>query len=540
MSHFSIRDLIHKISKGLIRIPSFQRGFVWDADSVAFLFDTIYKGLPFGTVWLWRTREQLITERELGPFKLLDRDPDYPIDYVLDGQQRLTSLFCVFQNELITYKSTGNTFNIYFDITANAVPQESQFYALNQDDVDENRHFPLNCLFDTIKYRTATERLPIEIRLKIDELQAIFKEVQIPYQSLETDDRTKVALAFERMNRIGVPLDIFQLLSAWTWSDDFALQSIFNDLATELEPFGFEEVGVNINLLLRITAAVLVKDATPSRLMSIRGEMIKERFPEVVNGIRGAIDFLQMNLNVACLKNLPYENLLVPLSVFFSSQGSKSFQSTDSQRITIEKWFWRTCFSRRYSAGGLKPLNRDIIEIIKLKNQEISNLAAISCNIGIEYFQDTLFQMGNINTSTFILLLVQQAPRSLISGNMISLREVLKEYNRNEFHHIYPRAYLKAYPDDIPFHENCLANFCILSQSDNKQIGGNKPSIYRRKLGENIEERCQSALIDEQLLVSDDYKKFIEDRSRKLLNATDSLINLNLINDVEVQAGRNL
>ncbi|ARO88034.1 DUF262 domain-containing protein [Nitrosospira lacus] len=89
-----------------MRIPAFQRGFVWEPDRVAYLMDGIYKGFPFGSLLFWRTKEELKTERDLGPFKLPPPVEDYPVDYVLHGQQRITSIFGVFQTELALI--TGN------------------------------------------------------------------------------------------------------------------------------------------------------------------------------------------------------------------------------------------------------------------------------------------------------------------------------------------------------------------------------------------------------------------------------------------------
>lgn len=68
----SIRNLIEKVSAGTVRIPAFQRGFVWDGERVAFFMDSLYKGYPYGSILLWRTRSQLNHERNLGPFALQD------------------------------------------------------------------------------------------------------------------------------------------------------------------------------------------------------------------------------------------------------------------------------------------------------------------------------------------------------------------------------------------------------------------------------------------------------------------------------------
>lgn len=72
----------------MIGVPAFQRGFVWDAERVAYFMDSLYKGYPFGSTPLADSR-RLRTERS-SDHTLPSVDPVYPIDYVLDGQQRLT------------------------------------------------------------------------------------------------------------------------------------------------------------------------------------------------------------------------------------------------------------------------------------------------------------------------------------------------------------------------------------------------------------------------------------------------------------------
>src|ERR1051325_5491463 len=100
METITIREIVDQVLRGQIRIPAFQRGFVWEPDRVAYLMDSIYKGFPFGSLLFWRTKEKLKCERDLGPFKLPPPTDEYPVDYVLDGQQRITSIFGVFQTVL--------------------------------------------------------------------------------------------------------------------------------------------------------------------------------------------------------------------------------------------------------------------------------------------------------------------------------------------------------------------------------------------------------------------------------------------------------
>src|ERR1039457_968935 len=110
----SIRQVLDQVTDGQIRIPAFQREFVWEMDRVAFLMDSIYKGFPFGSLLFWQTRSQLKIERKLGPFELPKPKADYPIHYVLDGQQRITSIFAVFQTELKPEPNDKWT-DIFFD-----------------------------------------------------------------------------------------------------------------------------------------------------------------------------------------------------------------------------------------------------------------------------------------------------------------------------------------------------------------------------------------------------------------------------------------
>lgn len=85
--------LIANIEQGIIKIPQFQRKFVWSIDQTAKLLDSILKGYPIGTFILWQTDERLRSIRNIGGIDLPDTPAGHFVQYVLDGQQRMTSLY---------------------------------------------------------------------------------------------------------------------------------------------------------------------------------------------------------------------------------------------------------------------------------------------------------------------------------------------------------------------------------------------------------------------------------------------------------------
>ena len=225
-TYYFIKDLINDLERGRIRIPSFQRGFVWNPEQVAYFIDSIYRGFPFGSVLLWRTRNPLRTERNLGPYQLPNPEAEYPIDYALDGQQRITSIFGIFQNTLPAEDNEETSWtNLFFELNSEeSVPFKYLDDPLNYD---SNLFFPLKYVFDSPKYRQITRNLDEKLARQIDELVEIFAKARIPIERFETEERKDVATVFERINRRKVDLDTFDLLSVWNWSEEFDLQEKF-------------------------------------------------------------------------------------------------------------------------------------------------------------------------------------------------------------------------------------------------------------------------------------------------------------------------
>ena len=112
--------LISNIEQGLIKIPQFQRKFVWSLEQTANLLDSIIKGYPIGTFILWETNERLRSVRNIGDIDLPETPDGHVVQYVLDGQQRMTSLYVSMKGAKIS-NDGGNIIDyseIYVDFTA--------------------------------------------------------------------------------------------------------------------------------------------------------------------------------------------------------------------------------------------------------------------------------------------------------------------------------------------------------------------------------------------------------------------------------------
>ena len=119
-THSRYTNLLSDIETGEIKIPQFQRDFVWTIQKSAALIDSIIKAYPIGTFIFWETQERLRSIRNLGNIKLPDPKDGKAVSFVLDGQQRLTSLFAT-RKGLKVERLNGKTEDfseVYVDLDA--------------------------------------------------------------------------------------------------------------------------------------------------------------------------------------------------------------------------------------------------------------------------------------------------------------------------------------------------------------------------------------------------------------------------------------
>lgn len=523
-AQLTIRQIIQKVSEGEIRIPAFQRDFVWEPDRIQFLMDSIYKGYPIGTILFWRSREKLSFDRDLGPFTLPEPKKEYPIDYVLDGQQRITSIFATFQTEL-TKNKKNKWVPIYFDLNAPEHAQDSQFIATEDENIPES-FIPLNILFDVVEYGKYSRKITNDEHIKkLDELQTKFKEASIPVETVETEEHSKIAIIFERINRNGIPLNTYQLLSAWTWSSEFDLRAKFEELSNKLEDVDYGDLGEEQDLLIKCCAAAMKEDSSSHAIIELKGDEVRKHFSMFQNGLLGAIDFLRRDCGAVSLKVLPYKSMLIPLTRFFITENPSGIHPDATQRHLLKKWFWHTCFSRRYSNSVDSAVAQDIAAMVELRKNKTEKIERKKFEVSDELFLENAFSVSSVNTKTFILLLAKKRPKSFLSGADVDLDDVLTSCNKTEFHHIFPDNFLKTKCGiDEKNKRYCLANFAFLSQKDNRSIKDKSPLDYQNLISKDL----KSGILKHSLIPDSGlgmkYEDFLKERVKLLKETANSLI----------------
>src|SRR5215467_1335103 len=232
-SAVKIDKLIDRVADGDIKIPAFQRRFVWKQDQVIELLDSIYHNYPIGSILLWNSDEKLKATRNVCGFAIPERPVSYPVNYVLDGQQRLSTIYAVFCKNRTQDLSDSNQpeldiFDIHFDLDA------AKFRS-GSDLIQGNHSFPLQSLFDIRAFFEALKPLPEPYQLVVKALHSKFNNYEVPIVTITKRAKTEVGTIFERINNTGTDLSTLDLMVAWTWSEDFHLQEKITELLDLLE-----------------------------------------------------------------------------------------------------------------------------------------------------------------------------------------------------------------------------------------------------------------------------------------------------------------
>ena len=170
-------DLISEIDRGEIKIPKFQRDFVWSLDKTANLLDSILKGYPIGTFILWETKQRLNDIKNIGNLVLKPVPDDIKIQYVLDGQQRITSLYAAYLGakiQKVGEKKITDYSQIYVNLDADIEDNDEPI--ITSEINEDSRYISLNDILHFNKhYIKLKDKYDDELLMKINQYYNVFQ-----------------------------------------------------------------------------------------------------------------------------------------------------------------------------------------------------------------------------------------------------------------------------------------------------------------------------------------------------------------------------
>lgn len=506
-----INTVITEIEQGLIKLPPFQRGFIWDQEQIIDLLDSIYKDYPIGSIIVWRSStERLPAKRNIGGFAIPDKEPGFPIDYILDGQQRLTSIYGVFCKDRTPYTPTDNEhynidineFNIIFDLNDKKfLPETSK----------DNNHcnIKMSSLFDTKQLFAELNKFGEEYHKIGMDLYERFSNYNLSLVLTSKRSKDDIGIIFERINNTGANLSTIDLMIAWTWVEDFHLREEFDDILEDLDGKGFGDMPEKI--LLQCLGAIIDQTAKTKDILKLDASKVRKNMINLKDSLDKTIDFLSTDLCMESRDFLPHSHQIIPLVYFFSKTNRPS---RDQVKI-ITKWFWKTSFSIRYSGSTDEKVNEDIIFINQVIQKDYQGLGKYSYKI--DNLMGQKFSKSNPYTRSFLLLLAQKTPRDLTTGRPVDLGIALSKYNRKEYHHIFPKKFLKG-KNFSTEKISSLCNFTFIPSASNKKISSLSPSNYFFRIipKKDFDNILKSNLIPtaKQLYKKNNYEEFLQEREQ--------------------------
>jgi hypothetical protein len=515
-----IEELVQRVKAGDIKLPKFQRIFVWNRTDILNLCDSVYKGYPIGSILLWFTNEKLASEHKIGDLEINQRAEEYPVNYLLDGQQRLSTLCgALYWNGT----DINSTWNICFDLE-----KEQFFYPKTYQEV---WHFPMNKLsgtFDFINQCRRFESHPNKDKYEenAQRLLQTIKDYKIATVTIKDMSLNEVAPIFERINSTGRALTIVDLMRAATWSGSFDLNDGMNAVRKSLEPKKFDDVSdgeILKNISARSGFGILKDDI--DKLRELDSLQLQESVKKCINSYKLAVDFLTSELPLASNAYVPYNLQLTLLVEFFGICRNPTL----NQRNVLKRWFWHTSFSSYFRSSNYSLVRGALNQIRKFAEGEIQFLE-IDQPINYKAIFSEPFTLKKASSKTFALLLASNKPKSLLDGSSIDIYKALAVTNKYEYHHIFPINFLKRLNEPSE-RINMHTNICMLSLDNNRKISDSKPSEYFRplktSLGSELDEVLASNFISTEAYeacLNDDYNKFIELRLELLINTLKNLV----------------
>lgn len=519
--------LLNEIETGQIKIPQFQRQFVWELGLSARLIDSILKGYPIGTFIYWRTNERLRSVRNVGKINLPEPQEGEFVNYVLDGQQRITSLFAALRGETIE-RDNGKKEDyskIFVDLSADG---DENIVIVDTEGKTVGTTIKLTDLMFA-KGKVIYNTYPEEYHDKIDQYKEILQGYQfkgINLKDAEIDVATEV---FTRLNVGGKDLSLFEIMVAKTYDPnrDFDLYDKFQELLEELEPAKYDTIS-SANVL-QLISLLIARECKRKTILKLDKSEFIDKWDDAVSAIKSSVDFFK-SYGIPVSRLLPYNSLIVPFAYFFHHHPNNP--TGEKLRLLID-FFWRVSIGFRYSSAVEGKLVQDIDKIDKILKE-----VQPKYEWGIDYSAEFISTQGYFGTGrsfikAILCLFAMQKPKSFDNHLDVNIdNSWLKIATSKNYHHFFPKAFMrKNQPQWEGWQVNHIANITIVDGFLNKnKIRAKAPSKYMgtfKNQNPQIDDTMKTHLIDdldEFGIWDDDYASFFENRIKAISHELDKRI----------------
>lgn len=513
VNRYSLGNLMWSMAQGTLRIPRFQREFVWSRNKIIDLLDSMYKEYPIGTIFLWEAPAEFNHMlRTVTYLQQPDAERNKAYTLILDGQQRLTSLYAVVNGLKIEDEDYGK---FVFDLAATAPenlfryrqPDNKRWVAVQ--DILKNDNSVYDGLTDS-DYRKRFSRC--------FQLLNTYPFSVVLVKDVDIEDAIEI---FERINRAGKQLTRYDLITASVLTDSFDLREKTNTAIVDPLRNVFGEI---TETSIPQALALNIKGNTEHKTqMELQPDEVEPVWDETVRCFKLAIDFVHQNLGVVRSSFLPYDGMLPVLAYYFYYGQTDAVISPHHKR-QLEYWFWRVAFSERYSGASQTRMSEDAAWIRDLIGQDKPFAGDITTTI--DGLMHSSMRSSSAMRNGFLCLLSLQNPLHFKNGAPLSLsREEFSSVTSMDSHHIFSADFLERLGyrrQDVHF----LSNFCFLPAELNRWIADKAPSEYMQEIRdefgpEHFERVMASHLIpasEGSGLWTDNYERFLRQRSELLLS----------------------
>jgi len=519
---YQLENLINDIDTGNIALPDLQRPFVWDTTKVRDLIDSLYKGLPTGLIILWEILEA-------NNFKKINqenkRDPRF---LVIDGQQRLTSLFSIIKNKNIISK---NVHKIKIKISFNPIDEKFEVYNAAIEKSKEwipniSKIFENSSSFELIEeYLNKIKDLDKNIDRKIiaHRIEKVRNILNYPFQVLELSpdlDPEEVSEIFVRINSKGQTLNqsdfILTLMSVYWPEGRDKLENFIkksHQLPDNNMPSSYNIIGIKpipetlIRTIVgytfnrgRLKYAYLILKGRDLENRKISEELREKNLNIFKEGLEKTLDLTTWHNFIKIIHSAGFidDSLICSKVTFFITYSIylKLLQKQNNANVEslIKKWFVFSILTQRYTTSPESKIEEDLN---KIKNIGIEKFIkeTIKINFTNDFWEiilpEHLESASTLNFAylTYLAALIYDDTKVLFSD--IKLRDYLKPSFKSpkktiDKHHIYPKNYLINNFNLGKKDYNQVANLIYIEYKDNIKISNKNPLQYWTMYTKNL------------------------------------------------------